>query len=250
MPGKSEPERYDRQIPVFGEAGQERIRNANVFIAGAGGLGSPVSMYLAAAGIGRIRIVDHDTVDISNLNRQLLHGISDLGRQKTVSARETLTEMNTDVEIDAVSKKIDESNVFELASDCDLIIDAMDNFHARYLLNKAAVARNIPLFHGAVHGFDGQVTTVIPGKTPCLRCIFPGTHPKTAIPAIGATCGVIASVQVTEVLKYLTGIGTLATNRLLIWDGLNTVMNEISLERNPKCQDCGDYRDCGDESIE
>jgi len=244
MPGESEPGRYDRQMPVFGEEGQERIRNANVFIAGAGGLGSLVSMYLAAAGIGRISIVDHDTVDITNLNRQLLHGTSDLGRQKTVSARETLTGINPDVEIDAVSEKIDESNVFELAYDCDLIVDAMDNFHARYLLNKAAVARNIPLFHGAVHGFDGQITTVIPGETPCLRCIFPETLPGTAIPAIGATCGVIASVQVTEVLKYLTGIGTLATNRLLIWDGLNTVMNEISLERNPKC------RDCGDESIE
>ncbi|MCK4652407.1 MAG: HesA/MoeB/ThiF family protein [Methanosarcinales archaeon] len=244
MPEKSEPGRYDRQMPVFGEEGQERLRNTNVFIAGAGGLGSPVSMYLAAAGIGRIRIVDHDTVDITNLNRQLLHGISDLGRQKTVSARETLTGMNPDVEIDAVAEKIDESNVFELAYDCDLIVDAMDNFHARYLLNKVAVARNIPLFHGAVHGFDGQVTTVIPGKTPCLRCIVPETLPGTTIPAIGATCGVIASVQVTEVLKYLAGIGTLATNRLLIWDGLNTVMNEISLERNPKC------RDCGDESIE
>ncbi|MCK4812189.1 MAG: HesA/MoeB/ThiF family protein [Methanosarcinales archaeon] len=244
MPEKSEPGRYDRQMPVFGKEGQERLRNANVFIAGAGGLGSPVSMYLATAGIGRIRIVDHDTVDITNLNRQLLHWISDLGRQKTVSARETLTGMNPDVEIDAVCEKIDESNVFELAYDCDLIVDAMDNFHARYLLNKAAVARNIPLFHGAVHGFDGQVTTVIPGKTPCLRCIFPKTLQEMAIPAIGATCGVIASVQVTEVLKYLTGIGTLATNRLLIWDGLNTVMNEISLERNPKC------RDCGDESIE
>ena len=250
MQGGREPGRYDRQMPVFGEDGQEMIRNANVFIAGAGGLGSPVSMYLAAAGIGKIRIVDHDIVDITNLNRQLLHGISDLGQQKTVSARETLTEMNQDVKIDSVSEKIDESNVFELVCDYDLIVDAMDNFHARYLLNKAAVARNIPLFHGAVHGFDGQVTTVIPGKTPCLRCIFPETHQKTALPAIGATCGVIASVQATEVLKYLTGIGTLATNRLLIWDGLNTVMNEISLERNPKCQDCGDYINCGDESIE
>jgi len=203
MQGESEPKRHDRQIPVFGDEGQERIKNANVFIAGAGGLGSPVSMYLAAAGIGRIRIVDHDAVDITNLNRQLLHGISDLGRQKTISARETLIEMNPDVEIDAMPEKIDESNVFELTCDCDLIVDAMDNFHARYLLNKAAVARNIPLFHGAVHGFDGQVTTVIPGKTPCLRCIFPETHQNTAIPAIGATCGVIASVQVTEVLKYL-----------------------------------------------
>ncbi len=244
MPGNSEPGIYDRQIPVFGEKGQERIRNANILIAGAGGLGSPVSMYLAAAGIGRIRIVDHDTIDITNLNRQLLHETSDIGRQKTVSARETLTAMNPHVKIDAIPEKIDESNVFELAHGCDLIVDAMDNFHARYLLNKTAVARNIPLFHGAVHGFDGQVTTVIPGKTPCLRCIFPETHLKTVIPAIGATCGVIASVQVTEVLKYITGIGTLATNRLLIWDGLNTVMNEISLERNPKC------RDCGDESIE
>ena len=244
MQGENESRRYERQMLVFGEVGQEKIGDAKVFIAGAGGLGSLVSMYLAAAGVGRIGIVDHDTVDITNLNRQLLHWTADVGRLKTVSAREKLAEMNPGVEIDTVSEKIDENNVLELVQDYDLIVDAMDNFHARYLLNKAAVAGNVPLFHGAVHGFDGQVTTVIPKKTPCLRCIFPENLPKTIIPAIGATCGVIASVQVTEVLKYLTGIGTLAANRLLIWDGLNMVMNEIPLERNPKC------RDCGDDSIE
>lgn len=225
---------------VFGEVGQEKINNAKVFIAGAGGLGSPISMYLAAAGVGSIGVVDHDTVDITNLNRQLLHWTADMGRPKTVSAREKLSEMNPGVEIEAVSEKIDENNVFELVRGYDLIVDAMDNFHARYLLNKAAVTRNIPLFHGAVHGFDGQVTTIIPKKTPCLRCIFPENLPGTIVPVVGATCGVIAGVQVTEVLKYLTDIGTLATNRLLIWDGLNMVMNEIPLERNPKCRDCGD----------
>ena len=155
MQGENESRRYERQMLVFGEDGQEKIENAKVFIAGAGGLGSLVSMYLAAAGACRIKIVDHDTVDITNLNRQLLHWTADVGRLKTVSAREKLSEMNPGVEIEAVSEKIDENNVFELVQDYDLIVDAMDNFHARYLLNKAAVARDIPLFHGAVHGFDG-----------------------------------------------------------------------------------------------
>ncbi len=235
-------ERYDRQILLFGADGQERIRDASVFIAGAGGLGSPSAIYLTAAGIGKIVIADFDTVGVSNLNRQILHWNDDVGRMKADSAREKLAKINPDVEIDVISEKIDEDNAFKLVCGSDLIVDAMDNFRARYLLNKAAIARNIPLVHGAVHGFVGQVTTVIPGETPCLRCIFPETPPEGIFPIIGATCGVVASVQVNEVLKYITGTGTPAANRLLFWDGSNATMSEIPIERDPGCVDCGVFQ--------
>ncbi len=231
-------ERYDRQILLLGEDGQERIRDARVFIAGAGGLGSPVAIYLAAAGIGRITIADFDTVDPSNLNRQILHWSDDVLRMKIDSAREKLAKINPDVEIEVISEKIDENNVSKLVGGSDLIVDAMDNFRARYLLNKAAIVRNIPLFHGAVHGFDGQVTTIIPGETACLRCIFPDDPLEGVFPIIGATCGVVASIQVTEVLKYISCTGTLAANRLLFWNGADTTMSEIQVERDPECVDC------------
>ena len=233
-------ERYDRQIPLLGADGQERVRDASVFIAGAGGLGSPSAIYLAAAGIGRITIADFDTVDPSNLNRQILHWSDDVSRMKIDSAREKLEKINPDVEIDVISEKIDENNVSKLVGGSDLIVDAMDNFRARYLLNKAAIVRNIPLFHGAVHGFVGQATTVIPGETACLRCIFPNNPPEGVSPIIGATCGVVASIQVTEVLKYISCTGTLAVNRLLFWNGADTTMSEIPVERDPGCADCKD----------
>ncbi len=231
-------ERYDRQIPLLGSDGQERIRDASVFIAGAGGLGSLSAIYLAAAGIGRIAVADFDTVDVSNLNRQILHWSGDVARLKIDSAREKLEKINPDVEIDAIPEKIDEDNISELVDGSDLIVDAMDNFRARYLLNKAAIARNIPLVHGAVHGFVGQVTTVIPGETACLRCIFPNNLPEGVFPIIGATCGVVASIQVTEVLKYISCTGTLAVNRLLFWNGADTTMSEIRVKRDSGCADC------------
>lgn len=232
--------RYDRQIPLLGADGQERIRDASVFIAGAGGLGSLSATYLAAAGIGRITVADFDTVDVSNLNRQILHWSDDVARMKIDSVREKLAKINPDVEIDAIPEKIDEDNVSELVGGSDLIVDAMDNFRARYLLNKVAIARNIPLFHGAVHGFVGQVTTVIPGDTACLRCIFPNDPPEEVFPIIGATCGIVASIQVTEVLKYISCTGTLAVNRLLFWNGADTTMSEIPVEQDSECADCKD----------
>ncbi|RLG27851.1 adenylyltransferase [Methanosarcinales archaeon] len=238
MMTRARSERYNRQIPLLGEDGQERIRDANVFIAGAGGLGSPSAIYLAAAGIGKMVIADFDRVNVSNLNRQILHWSDDVLRMKIDSTREKLVKINPDVEIEVIAEKIDEDNASELVGDSDLIVDAMDNFHARYLLNKVAIVRNIPLFHGAVHGFVGQVTTVIPGETACLRCIFPNDPPEGVFPIIGATCGVVASIQVTEVLKYISSTGTLATNRLLFWDGAATTMSEIPVERDPECLDC------------
>ncbi len=236
---ENELKRYERQIRIFGADGQERLKNAKVFVAGAGGLGSAISIYLAVAGVGRIRIVDHEKIELDNLNRQILHCDEDIGREKAASAEEKLKKMNPSVSLEAVSETIEENNVLELVDDFDLIVDAMDNFHTRYLLNRAAIAKNIPFFHGAINGLYGQATTIIPGKTACLRCIFPEPPPSMTFPAVGATCGVIGCIQVTEIVKYIVKMGSSLENRLLLWDGLNAKIDEIEIERNPGCEDCG-----------
>lgn len=236
---ENELTRYERQIRIFGEDGQKRLKNAKVFIAGAGGLGSSISTYLTVAGIGRISIVDHDTVELSNLNRQILHWDKDIGKRKGASAKEKLNELNPDVRIAAIPEKIDENNVFELLSDSELIIDAMDNFHTRYLLNRAAISKKIPFFHGAINGLYGQATTIIPGKTACLRCVFPVAPSQETFPVLGVTAGIIGIIQATEVIKYILGMGELLENRLLLWDGLNAMLDESPIERDPKCEDCG-----------
>jgi molybdopterin/thiamine biosynthesis adenylyltransferase len=237
----SELSRYSRQIMLFGREGQERLKNATVFIAGAGGLGSIVAIYMAAAGFGRIRIADCDTVDVSNLNRQVLHGTGDVGRDKTESALQTLQEINPEIDVQARQEKIDEDSLKELLEGTDLIMDAMDNFETRYLLNQAALKRRIPLFHGAISGFHGQATTVVPGKSACLCCLFPRAPPPSTFPALGSTCGVIGSIQVNEALKFVLGRGELLTNRLLLWDGLNSCMDELACERRSACEHCREY---------
>ena len=236
---ENELKRYERQIRIFGADGQEKLKNAKVFVAGAGGLGSAISIYLAAAGIGRIRIVDHEKIELSNLNRQILHWDEDIGREKAASAEEKLKKINPDVSLEAISETIEENNVLELVDDFDLIVDAMDNFHTRYLLNRTAIVKNIPFFHGAINGLYGQATTIIPGKTACLRCIFPEPPPSMTFPVVGATCGVIGCIQVTEIVKYIVKMGSSLENRLLLWDGLNAKIDEIEIERNPSCEDCG-----------
>lgn len=237
-----ELERYNRQIRIFGEEGQEKLKNAKVFIAGAGGLGSPISIYMAVGGVGKIRMVDHDTIELSNLNRQILHWDKDIGRRKAESAEEKLKEINPDVEVEVISETIAENNAFELVNDADLIIDALDNFPTRYRLNRTATAKNIPFFHGAIYGLEGQVTTIIPGKTACLRCIFPEPPQPETFPVVGVTPGIIGLIQATEVIKHITGIGELLAGKLLIWDGLNTSFEKVVVESNPECTDCGKYR--------
>ncbi len=235
--------RYDRQMGIegFGREGQEKLKEAKVFISGAGGLSSVISIYLVVAGVGNIRIVDHDVIELSNLNRQILHWHDDIGRKKTTSAKEKLRRMNKEIKLDAIDEKIDEDNVFELVDDYDLIVDGTDNFDTRYLLNKVALEKNIPLFHGAVHGLNGQVTTINPrNRTACLRCIFPIAPPSGDLPVLGATAGVIGCIQATEVIKYITGNGKLLENRLLLWDGLNSTFNEIQVKRNDRCDSCSD----------
>jgi molybdopterin-synthase adenylyltransferase len=239
MLSERERERYKRQILLFGDEGQERLKKAHIFIAGAGGLGSPASLYLAVAGIGTITIVDMDVVDQTNLNRQILHNDRDIGKKKTVSAEEKLTAINPDIRVNAIDTRIDETNAARLIGNADGIVDAMDNYPTRYLLNDVAIQKRIPLFHGAIRGFYGQATTIIPGKTPCLKCLFPKAPPKEVFPVIGATPGVIGTVQATEVIKYLLQSGDLLTKRLFIWDGLAGRADEITAERMPCCPACG-----------
>lgn len=237
----SERERYDRQIMIaeIGPEGQEKLKRSRVLIAGAGGLGSPIAIYLTAAGIGAIRVVDHDQVALSNLNRQILHWEDDVGRNKVDSARTKLRNLNSAVEVQAMVETITENNISELVEGCDVIVDAMDNLPTRYVLNRCAVEKKIPFFHGAVNGFEGRVMTVIPGETACLRCMYRGLVPQEKFPVIGVTPAVIGSIQATEVIKYLVGIGKLLTNRLLIYDGLKVSFSEFRLNRNPNCDHCG-----------
>ena len=237
----SELERYDRQIMIgeMGEKGQEKLKGSRVAIAGTGGLGSPIAIYLTAAGIGMIRLIDHDQVVLSNLNRQILHWEEDIGRKKVDSARTKLINLNRTVEIEAIADTIKEDNVSKLVDGCDVIVDAMDNLPTRYLLNRCAIEKKIPFFHGAVHGFEGRVMTILPGKTACLRCMYRGPVPQEKFPVIGVAPAIIGMIQATEVIKYLVGMGNLLTNRLLLYDGLKMTFNEFKVNKNPDCDHCG-----------
>ena len=238
MLNERESVRYHRQMtmPDWGQAGQLKLKGAGVVVAGAGGLGSAVLSYLAAAGVGTIRIIDGDEVELSNLNRQILHSERDVGKNKAISAREHLESLNSSIRIEAISEMICEDNVFELVADLP-IIDAMDNLPARYLLNRVSLDRGLPLFHGAIHGFEGRATTLIPGRTPCLKCLYQDVLPGE-IPAVGTTPGVIGCIQATEVIKYFTGMGDLLTDRMLVYDGLSMEFGEVLLKRNPDCPEC------------
>ena len=240
MLNEDEQKRYDRQIMIkgIGEDGQEKLKKARVIIAGSGGLGSPIAMYLAAAGVGTIRIVDHDKVELSNLNRQVLHWDKDIGRLKVDSSYEKLQQLNRNIRIEAVNETINEDTILPLVDGFDLIVDAMDNLPTRYLLNKAAIDNNIPFVHGAVYGFEGRAMTVIPGKSACLRCVYRGFIPPENFPVIGVTPAVIGCVQATEVIKFILGIGRLLTDRLLVYDGLNMKFTELTVTRDPDCEHC------------
>ena len=238
---ENELTRYDRQIMMkgIGKDGQEKLKKARVFVAGAGGLGSPISIYLAVAGVGAIRLADHDTIELSNLNRQILHGDGDLGKRKVDSAIQKLQNMNKDITVEAVAEMITEESASKLVGDCDLIVDATDNLPTRYVLNRAAIEKSIPFFHGAVYGFEGRATTIIPGKTACLWCIYQGRITGGKFPVIGVAPAVIGCLQATEVIKYITGIGELLTDQLLIYDGLNLEFTKLEVKRDPHCQHCG-----------
>lgn len=240
MLSDQEKERYRRQMLLaeIGEEGQERLKRARVAVAGVGGLGSVISLYLTAAGVGLLRIIDHDELSLSDLNRQILYTERDIGRMKVNVARERLLALNPEVDIEAISDEITTDSVTRLVADCDLIIDGMDNFPARYVLNRVSVQRGAPLFHGAVYGFEGRAMTVIPGKTPCLQCLYRDTVPAEETPVFGTTPAVIGCIQATEVIKYVVGTGDLLLNRLMIYDGLGLSFREVVVEREPECEEC------------
>jgi adenylyltransferase/sulfurtransferase len=238
-----EPGRYRRQVALFGEEAQERLASARIVIVGAGGLGCPVALYLAAAGVGEVRLVDGDVVDRTNLNRQVLHGDRDIGRAKVESAAEKLRAQNPEITVVATYAAVDDGNAAALVGGADLIVDATDNYRVRYTLNRVALDAHVPLIHGAVRGFDGQATTIIPDRTACLECIFPVAPPEEgATPVVGTTPGIIGLVQANEAIKYITGTGDLLTNRLLIWDGRTATMTTLPVERQEDCSACGSGR--------
>jgi molybdopterin/thiamine biosynthesis adenylyltransferase len=233
--------RYNRQMLIegWGEEGQKKLKGARVFIAGAGGLGGPVSIYLAVAGVGEIHICDADVVELSNLNRQILHRDERVGQPKADSADLTLRELNPSIKIVAHRAYIDAGSVESLVGTPDLVLDCLDNYPTRYLLNAYCMKHHIPLVHGAIWGMSGQVTFIDPPETPCLRCLFPEPPPKEVFPVVGVTPGLIGCIQVMEALKHLTGVGTTLKGKLLLIDGEFMRFSTVTLKRDESCPDCG-----------
>ncbi len=234
---ESEKNRYQRQMIFegWGEDAQEKLKISKVFIVGAGGLGSPVSIYLAVAGIGTIRICDFGEPEISNLNRQILHDDTRIGLNKAVSAKETLEKLNPDINVDPIEEKISSENIDKIIGDVDLIVDCLDNFDTRHIVNQYAVKKSIPMIHAGVYGMQGQMTFIKTPDTPCLWCINPGSPPPVVFPIVGATAGVMGCIQALEAIKYLSGVGSNMMGSLLIWDGAK--MTFTSLPQN-KILDC------------
>lgn len=243
-------ERYSRHIILkeIGAKGQKKLLNGRVLIIGAGGLGAPAALYLAAAGVGTIGIADADVVDLSNLQRQVIHTTADVGRKKVDSAAETMEAINPDVKVTRHYDFVNSTNILDLIKDYDFIIDGTDNFQSKFLINDACVMAGKPLSHAGIIRFRGQLTTIIPGQGPCYRCIFKDLPPKDAIPTcrqagvIGAMAGVIGSLQAMEAVKYLTGVGQLLTGYLLTYDALKMDFHKIKLPpRGDGCAVCSDH---------
>jgi len=236
-----ETQRYFRQIAIegFGEQAQEKLKAARVFLAGAGGLGSTISLLLAAAGIGSIRLADNGRVELGNLNRQLLYTDADEGAPKVERASRRLAALNPGVVIEATSETLDPGNLAGLLEGCSLAVDALDNLPTRYALNEASVRAGIPLVHGAINGFDGQAMTVLPRRSACLMCLFRGAARTGVIPVIGTAPALIGAIEATEAVKVLTGIGTPLTGRLLLYDGRAMSFSELEVKRDPGCPHCG-----------
>ena len=240
-------QRYSRHIimPQVGSQGQRSLLNASVLVVGAGGLGSPVSIYLALAGVGRLGIVDFDDVDITNLQRQILHHDNDIGRPKVDSARDTLNAYNKDVDVQVHAEQLTSENAMEIFADYDIVISGADNFAARYLINDAAYLSGKPLVDGSVLIFDGRATVYEPGKG-CYRCVFPEPPPPGEVPScaeagvLGMMPGLVGTIQAAETAKLIMGIGDTLTGRMLLIDGLSMEFREIKVRRNPNCPLCGD----------
>ncbi len=237
-------ERYSRQMLIdgWGERGQRKLKNAEVFISGAGGLGSPVAIYLAVAGVGKIRICDFDVPDLSNLNRQILHHDVRIGVNKALSAKKTLEILNPAISIREIPEKIVAGNVDDLVGASQIIVDCMDNFETRLILNKCAIRKKIPLVYASIWGISGYLSFIRVPETPCLACIFPEPPPREKFPVVGAAPGVIGCLEALEVLKYITGVGVNLKNKLLVWDGAAMDFRKISIRPNKECSVCGALR--------
>ncbi len=239
--------RYSRHIILseVGGKGQKKIGEARVLIVGAGGLGSPIALYLAAAGVGTIGIIDPDIVDLSNLHRQVIHHTADLDRPKVTSAQEKIAALNPDVKVIPYVEYLNAQNALDLFGDYDYIIDGTDNFPVKFLINDAAYFSKKPFIHGGILRFEGQLFTILPSESACYRCIFPEPPPTGIVPScqeagvLGALAGLIGTLQGTEVLKLILGIGKPLTNRILRYDALRTVFREIPIRKNPDCPLCG-----------
>ena len=243
-----EVRRYSRHliIPDVGMAGQKRLKNAKVLCVGAGGLGSPALMYLAAAGVGTLGIVEFDVVDESNLQRQIIHGQSDIGRPKAESARDFVQEINPYVQVNLHTERLDSSNVFELFSQYDLIVDGTDNFATRYLVNDACVLLGKPYVWGSIYRFDGQASVFWAEHGPCYRCLYPEPPPPGMVPScaeggvLGVLCASIGSIQVNEAIKLITGIGETLLGRLMVYDALEMTYRQVKIRKDPNCAVCGE----------
>ena len=241
-------QRYSRHllIPEVGSAGQARLLSSKALFIGAGGLGSPAALYLAAAGVGTIGIVDFDIVDVSNLQRQIIHTTDRVGERKVESARQSINALNPEIKVVLHEEMLVAANVERLIAGYDVILDGTDTFETRYILNDAAVAAGIPVVHASVFRFEGQLTTFVPYEGPCYRCLYPTPPPPELAPGcsvagvLGVVPGILGLLQANEALKVLLGIGTTLSGRLLLFDALETEFTELKLRRDPNCPVCSD----------
>ena len=241
-------ERYSRHIILreVGGVGQTKLLNAKVLMIGAGGLGSPAALYLAAAGVGTIGIIDDDEVDLSNLQRQILHRNEDVGRAKVASAQETLNAVNPDVKVVPYKMRLSSENVMEILREYDLVVDGCDNLPTRYLLNDASVFTGKPVVHGSIFQFEGQVTVFDPTQGPCYRCLYPEPPPPEMVPScqeagvLGVLPGIVGSLQAAEAIKYILGAGETLVGKLLLYDALRQDFRKHVLHKDPACPVCGE----------
>jgi sulfur-carrier protein adenylyltransferase/sulfurtransferase len=239
--------RYSRHllIPEVGLAGQKKLKAASILVIGTGGLGSPVALYLAAAGVGRIGLVDYDVVDFSNLQRQVIHGSAAIGKLKVDSARERMLDINPDIQVEVYNEAFTSENAIRIAQDYDILIDGTDNFPTRYLVNDVCVLLGKPNVYGSIFRFDGQASVFDASRGPCYRCLFPEPPPPGLVPScaeggvLGVLPGTIGTIQATEALKLILGIGDSLAGRLMLYDALNMSIEFVQLRKNPKCKICG-----------
>ncbi len=237
----SEQNRYTRQmmLPNWGKTAQQRLKDATVLIAGAGGLGSPNAFYLACAGVGHLKICDDDVVELSNLNRQILHTSQRIGQNKAASAQTTIAALNPYVTVTVVATQITADNVSALLEDVDVVVDCLDNLQTRLLLNRQAHRQTIPMVHGSIYGMEGRVAFINPPHTPCLQCLAGKAFDDGTFPAVGAAVGVIGSLQALEVVKYITGCGRNLTHTILAWDGFHNRFQMLTFNTKADCDVCG-----------